>query len=130
MQENQIKEQSTQSRDRRVAPRYRFYVNVEIDWGSQVLLGRVRDISQSGMFIETADCLWLNASFTARLALDAPLPLECVVRRIEPHQGIGVTIAVLDGDAKERFNALLRALQKEADPAVADSGIPPAPATL
>jgi hypothetical protein len=87
MQENQIKEQSTQSRDRRVAPRYRFYVNVEIDWGSQVLLGRVRDISQSGMFIETADCLWLNASFTARLALDAPLPLECVVRRIEPHQG-------------------------------------------
>lgn len=125
MPANHIKEQSLQSPDRRLSPRYRFYVDVEIDWGSRVLRGRVRDISHSGMFIEIADYLWINATFTARLALDAPLPLECVVRRIEPHQGIGVTIAVWDGDAKERFKALLRALQDGVDPTEAAAGVPP-----
>jgi hypothetical protein len=113
MQGNQIKEQSTQPTDRRVAPRYRFYADVDIEWGSQLLRRRVRDISRTGMFIEIADLLWLNASFTALLALDVPLPLDCTVRRIEPHQGIGVTIVVSDEEAERRFNALLQALRKE-----------------
>jgi hypothetical protein len=124
MQSNHRNTQSIQPKDCRVAHRYRFYVDIEIDWGSQVLRGRVRDISRTGMFIETVDCLWINACFMGRLALDAPLLVECVVRRIEPHQGIGVTIAVLDMDAKPRFDALLRALQNEADPAAAVTSFP------
>jgi hypothetical protein len=130
MQSNHLIEQSAPAKDRRAAHRYHFYVDVEIDWGSKVLWGRVHDISRTGMFIEIADCPWVNACFSAHLALNAPLSVECVVRRVVPGQGIGVTITIPDRQAKKRFNALLRALRHEAMPATAKARIPQAPATV
>jgi hypothetical protein len=103
----------TTSNDRRKLPRYCFYADLEIDWGSKTLWGRVRDISREGMFIEIAEWPWVNAHFSARLALDTPLPIECVVRRIVPGQGIGVTIAFQSTEGETRFEALLRALRND-----------------
>ena len=130
MQQNHIIAQATQPKERRAAHRYRFYVDVEIDWGSKVLWGRVHDISRTGMFIEIAECPWVSASFTAHLALNTPLSVECVVRRVVPGQGIGVTIAISDRKAKRRFSALLRALQDEAKSAAAGADIAEAPEPL
>ena len=114
----------TDPNDRRTAPRYCFYADLEIDWGSKALWGRVRDISREGMFIEIAEWPWVNAHFSARLALGAPLPMECVVRRIVPGQGIGVTIAFQTTEGEKRFEALLRALRNEVDPAAAGAQLP------
>jgi PilZ domain len=106
----------TTSKNRRKAPRYCFYADLEIDWGSKTLWGRVRDISREGMFIEIAEWPWVNAHFSARLALDTPLPIECVVRRIVPGDGIGVTIAFQSTEGETRYEALLRALRIGVDP--------------
>jgi PilZ domain len=112
---------NTASTNRRKAHRYCFYADLEIDWGPNTLWGRVRDISREGMFIEIAEWPWVNAHFSARLALDAPLPIECVVRRIVHGEGIGVTIAFQSTEGETRFEALLRALRIEVDPAPAPS---------
>lgn len=95
---------SPQGRDRRAFPRYQFRINVEIEWGSKALWGHVSDISQQGMFIEIPDLDWVNASFTANLALGIPLRVECVVCRIVPNRGVGVTIVVPD-EEKRSFTA-------------------------
>src|ERR1700755_1101625 len=58
--------------ERRWAPQFRFHADLEIEWGSTVLRARTRDISSSGMFIESADPLWVGAGFTARLGADRP----------------------------------------------------------
>ena len=70
--------------ERRWAPRYSFRAELEIEWGSAVLRGSTRDISSNGMFIESADPLWVGAGFTARLALDQPVKVDCFVKRVEP----------------------------------------------
>lgn len=130
MQSNHARSHSAAPKDRRAAQRYRFYVDVEIDWGAIVQWGRVHDVSRTGMFIEIAQCSWVNASFTARLALNVPLSVECIVRRIVPGQGIGVTIAFRERQAKKRYNALLRALEHEPELASTGEGIPQVPAPL
>src|SRR5258707_2018107 len=63
-------EQPPRHLERRWATRYSFRAELEIEWGSAVLRGKTRDISANGMFIESADTLWVGAGFTARLALD------------------------------------------------------------
>ena len=110
---------ATDSNDRRMAPRYCFYAALEIDWGSKALWGRVRDISRDGMFIEIAEWPWVNAHFSARLSLDTPLEMECVVRRIVAGQGIGVTVAFQSTEGEKRFDALLRALRHDVGPPAA-----------
>jgi len=111
------------SNDRRKASRYCFYADLEIDWGSKALWGRVRDLSRDGMFIEITEWPWVNAHFSARLARGVALPMECVVRRIVPGQGIGVTIEFQTTEGEKRFEALLRALGNEGDPAAAGAQI-------
>ncbi len=59
--------------ERRWATRYSFRAELEIEWGSAVLRGKTRDIGSNGMFIESADTLWVGAGFTARLALGRPV---------------------------------------------------------
>lgn len=98
--------------------------------GAIVLWGRLHDISRTGMFIEIAECPWVNKSFNARLALNVPLSVECLVRRVVPGQGIGVTIAIRDRHAKKRYNALLRALEHEPELAPASESIPQIPVPL
>lgn len=96
--------------ERRRAPRYPFDAPLEMEWGSALLRGRVRDISAEGMFIELAEPLWVGAGFAARLELDEPVKLHCSVRRVEAGRGMGVSVAVPEEEGRLRYRSLLRAL--------------------
>jgi hypothetical protein len=96
--------------ERRWAPRYSFRADLEIEWGSAVLRGSTRDISSNGMFIESADPLWVGAGFTARLALDSPVRLDCFVKRVEPGHGMGVVVSVPEQPHLKRYQDLLASL--------------------
>jgi len=100
---------------------------VEIEWGSKALWGQVSDLSQQGMFMEIPDMDWVNASFPSTLALGMPLRLVCVVCRIVPNRGVGVTIVIPD-EEKRRFHGLLWALGQElAQSTLAAAGLREAP---
>jgi PilZ domain len=96
--------------ERRWAPRYTFRTDVEIEWGSAVLRANTRDISANGMFIESTDPLWVGAGFTARLALDKPVQVDCSVKRVEPGQGMAVTLTVPEEVHQRRYQDLLASL--------------------
>jgi hypothetical protein len=97
--------------ERRWAPRYSFRAELEIEWGSAVLRGKTRDISASGMFIESSDTLWVGAGFTAHLALERPVKMDCSVKRVEPGRGMAVTVNV-SGDQHQRFRELISSLSE------------------
>jgi len=99
--------------ERRWAPRYVFRVGLDIEWGSAVLRASTRDVSASGMFIESADPLWLGAGFTANLQLDLPLRADCRVRRIESGLGMGVTVSFPVEHQKSYQDLLSRLSQSE-----------------
>jgi hypothetical protein len=103
-------DQSDQRSDRRWAPRYSFRANLEIEWGSAVLRASTRDISSNGMFIESADPLWIGAGFTAHLALDRSVKVDCSVKRIEPGLGMGVAVTLSDAQHEQRYRDLLASL--------------------
>lgn len=111
------------NRSGRVFTRYYFYVDAEIAWPLRTLWGRVSNISRGGMFIEVADPPPLNSSFSVYLALDTPLRLECVVRRVVAGRGIGVTLAVPE-EGKARFEGLLLALAGGSEPTETGVRIP------
>jgi hypothetical protein len=96
--------------ERRWAPRYEFRADLEIEWGSAVLRASVRDISSNGMFIESADTLWVGAGFTAKIALERPVKIDCFVKRVEPGRGMGVVVAVPEADNQKRYQDLLASL--------------------
>jgi hypothetical protein len=101
------------SSERRLSARYRFSTAVEIEWGASVLKGSVSDISAEGMFIEVSEPLWIGASFSAQLALDKPLRVDCTVRRVTPGRGMGVSIFVPGEEGQKRFAGLLKALAQK-----------------
>src|ERR1700722_8113826 len=117
MPSDRIDEFSHPSKERRTAARYRFSADIEIQWCAKRVWGRVRDVSRNGMFIELPDQPVLNAAFSANLALNEPLRVECVVRRIVPERGVGVSITIAEEQARKRFAALLFALGQGAGPA-------------
>ncbi len=96
--------------ERRWAPRYSFSADLEIEWGSALLRGKTRDISANGMFIESADTLWIGAGFTARLALDHPMKMDCSVKRVEPGRGMAVAVTVSEQQHQQRYQDLLASL--------------------
>ena len=96
--------------ERRSSRRYRFDAGLEMQWGSAALSARVRDISAGGVLADIADPLWIGASFEAVLALDDPLPVQCVVRRVLPSHGMGLTYIVTDPPVRQRLSALLKSL--------------------
>src|SRR6202158_4946926 len=93
--------------ERRWAPRYSFSAELEIEWGSAVLRGKTRDISSNGIFIESTDTLWVGAGFTARLALDRPVQMDCSVKRGERGQGMAVSVTVSEEQHQQRYQALI-----------------------
>ena len=99
--------------ERRRSPRYPFGEVLEMEWGSAVLRGKILDISAEGMRIEIADPLWVGARFSAALALETPLRMECVVRRVEPGKGMGVSLVALAAEDRARLAALLDTLGKK-----------------
>jgi hypothetical protein len=96
--------------ERRRSPRYRYEATLEIEWGSARLRARTRDISESGMFIEADDVLWVGAGFRARLAVDRPLWVECSVKRVEPGAGMGVTVELREDHSQQHYQELLAKL--------------------
>ena len=96
--------------ERRRAPRYRYQAALEIEWGSARLRARTRDISVSGMFIESEDVLWVGAGFRARLVADSPVWLECSVKRVEPGLGMGVTVALPEEPSAHPYQEILARL--------------------
>jgi hypothetical protein len=94
----------------RRAPRYPFRADLEIEWGSAVLRGNTRDVSANGMFIEVPDTLWVGAGFTARLSLTRTVKLHCLVKRIEPGRGMGVTVAVPETESLKLYQHLVSSL--------------------
>ena len=84
-------------------PRFKYNAVLEIYWGSETMHARVCDISVAGMFLELANPLWIGATFSARLLLQPPLQMDCTVRRVVPHRGMGVQIAFNDSETGKRF---------------------------
>jgi hypothetical protein len=99
--------------ERRWARRYPFDAAVEIEWGSSTILGRVRDISSSGMLVVTPESLWIGASFAAKVLIDPPLALNCTVRRAEPGRGIGVQISTQEQEHQAQLQDLLARLESK-----------------
>ncbi len=99
--------------ERRKSPRYPIEAVLRIEWGSVMLEGHVRDISAGGMRVELVDPLWVGASFAAELALDTPLRVDCVVRRVVPGRAMGVSLAVPNAADRTRFEALLATLAQK-----------------
>lgn len=108
---------------RRVFPRYQFHTDVEIIWESAARWGRVSNISRGGMFIETSEAPPLGVYVPVYLALNVPLRLDCLVRRVVPGRGFAVSMTVPE-DEKVRFEALLVALARASDPASEAMAIP------
>jgi len=103
-------DQPSRRLERRWAPRYQFRAGLEIEWGSAVLRGNTRDVSSNGMFIEVPDTLWVGAGFSARLHLPQPVKLDCLVKRIEPGSGMGVSVALPETESQKLYHDLLSSL--------------------
>src|SRR5215475_12951799 len=97
--------------ERRWAPRYSFRADLDIEWGSAVLRANTRDVSASGMFIESADPLWIGAGFSASLQLDQPVRVDCRVRRVEPGLGMGVSVS-LPQEEQQTYQELISKLSR------------------
>jgi hypothetical protein len=113
---NPIPRRELTRRLRREFARYQFQVKAEIQWQSRRAWGNVTDVSRGGLFIEMAEAPCVGARFTAQLALNEPLRLNCTVRRVVPQLGVGVILSVPE-QSRSRFEALLLALSAGADPA-------------
>ena len=98
--------------ERRQFNRRRLVGTIEIEWGSSILTGLVRDIGPQGLFVEITPPLWVGATFLARLAVDPPLQLNCTVRRVEPGSGIAVTFELPEESGKVQLATLLAQLPK------------------
>jgi hypothetical protein len=96
--------------ERRHAQRKKYRGNIEIDWGSTVLIANVRDIGPQGLFVELVPPLWVGATFHARLMLNPILLLECTVARVEPARGIAVIFKVSEEIGKSQLESLLVSL--------------------
>lgn len=103
-------DQPSRRLEQRRPPRYPFRADLEIEWGSTVLRGNTRDVSANGMFIEVPDTLWVGAGFTARLNLSRTVKLHCLVKRIEPGRGMGVTVAAPEAESEELYRELVSSL--------------------
>jgi hypothetical protein len=101
---------ATTKPERRHWQRRKFHGNLEIEWGSAVLKGTVRDIGPRGLFVELTPPLWVGAAFRARLILNPVLLLDCTVSRVEPGTGIGVAFEFPEESGKAQIEALLVSL--------------------
>jgi hypothetical protein len=96
--------------ERRQSNRRKFQGALEIQWGSSTLTGVIRDIGPQGLFVELTPPLWVGATFFARLELDPPLRLNCIVRRVEPGTGIAVAFDLPEEGGKAQLEELLATL--------------------
>src|ERR1700676_231492 len=103
---------ATDQIERREFNRRRLIGTLEIEWGSSILTGLVRDIGPQGLFVELTPPLWVGATFAARLLTDPPIRLNCTVRRVEPGIGIAVAFEPPEESDKAQLERLLAQLPK------------------
>ncbi len=108
-----ITDPSVRRLERRWAQRYSFRAGLDIEWGSAVLRASTRDVSASGMFIESSDPLWVGAGFSASLQLEHPVRVDCRVRRVEPGLGMGVTVS-FPQEQQQTYQELISKLSQAA----------------
>jgi hypothetical protein len=96
--------------ERRHFQRKKFRGKMEMEWGSTILSGDVRDIGPGGLFVELTPPLWVGAAFRARLMLKPVLLLDCTVVRVEPGTGMAVVFEVAEESGKAQLEALLASL--------------------
>ena len=101
---------NTPGAERRTETRYPFEAELEIEWGSATITGKLRDISRNGLFVIPSTALWIGARFAASLLTDPPIKIECTVVRAEPGRGIGVKMIVVDDGAVTQLQELLKNL--------------------
>jgi hypothetical protein len=94
----------------RRSPRYPFRARLAVEWGSAVLGAEVCDLSREGMFLRIAQPLWVGATFSARMALEEPIEVDCVVRRVVPGHGMGVEFLQVPETTHSRLVSLLEEL--------------------
>ncbi len=112
-QENNRANRLARQTERRHAPRFGCDTRLEMEWGSALLHGRIRDVSSSGMFIEVSDPLWVGAGFRARLFLEEPVQVDCFVRRVEPGRGMGVSVELPENGLRARYLGFVQALSRQ-----------------
>lgn len=93
--------------ERRKNPRYRSNAPVKISWGEVTLDARLRDISATGMYIETSEPLWLRAEFSATVFSSERLTIRCVVRRVDEGKSMVVEYLEISPNQRMSLNHLL-----------------------
>jgi hypothetical protein len=96
--------------ERRHFQRRKFSGKLEMEWGSAILTGEVRDIGPRGLFVELNPPLWVGARFLARLNVNPVLLLDCTVARVEAGTGIAVVFEVEEESGKAQLESLLVSL--------------------
>jgi hypothetical protein len=93
--------------ERRRHKRYPCQAAVKITWGQVSLEATLRDISASGMYLETHEPLWARAQFSAVLMLPDAIRVECIVRRVDPGKGMVVEFTELTQETRMNLNHLI-----------------------
>jgi PilZ domain-containing protein len=96
--------------ERRQFHRKKFSGKLEMEWGSAILDGVVRDIGPRGLFVELSPPLWVGARFRATLMVKPVLLLNCTVARVEAGTGIAVVFEVAEESGKAQLESLLVSL--------------------
>ena len=101
---------ATHTVERRRSPRFACNLQLAIQWGSSLILGEVKQISAEGIFVEVSGPLWVGASFAAQLMVDEAVAVDCVVRRVEPRRGMGLTFAASQTTGRAAIASLIKRL--------------------
>ena len=80
--------------------------------GKNMVNGSVRNIGRDGMFIKMSSPLSVGTEFTAQLTLKEPVLIKCVVRRVEPGLGMGVSFIAPGTEGRKRLAAFLDKLAR------------------
>ena len=93
--------------ERRRHARYPCKAQVEITWGEVTLNATLRDISASGMYLETHEQLWARAEFFAKVRLPETLSVKCIVRRVDAGKGMVVEFTEVTQETRMSLNHLI-----------------------
>lgn len=93
--------------ERRRHKRYACKATVQITWGGVIIDATLRDISLSGMYLETKEPLWARAEFSARVLLPEVLNVKCVVRRAIANSGMVVEFTEMSQETRMNLNHLI-----------------------
>lgn len=99
--------------ERRRHKRYPCQAAVKITWGQVSLEATLRDISASGMYLETSEPLWARAQFSAHLLLPEAIRVECIVRRVDPGKGMVVEFTEVTQETKMNLQHLIWKLARK-----------------